>query len=66
MDTSSRHSYRYRKPASGLTGLAHFFGVLAIILMLVWLLHFRGSIEYDSQDPASVFNVCHYYLAFYC
>ncbi|EXC05044.1 putative transmembrane ascorbate ferrireductase 3 [Morus notabilis] len=53
----SRFSYTYRRPAFGLTGFAHLFGILAIILMLVWLLHYRGNIDYDSENPDYVFNV---------
>ncbi|KAE9601051.1 hypothetical protein Lal_00023814 [Lupinus albus] len=37
--------------------LAHLFGILAIILLLVWLLHYREGIEYDSDNPLRVFNV---------
>ncbi|CAN0876801.1 Probable transmembrane ascorbate ferrireductase 3 [Linum grandiflorum] len=53
----------YRRSASGLTVGAHVFGILGIILMLVWLLHFREGIEYDSDNPARVFNV-HPFLMF--
>jgi cytochrome b-561 len=37
--------------------LANLFGIIAIILMLVWLLHYQGGIEYDSSNPLRVFNV---------
>ncbi|KAK7260577.1 hypothetical protein RIF29_26735 [Crotalaria pallida] len=37
--------------------LAHLFGLLAIILLLVWLLHYREGVEYDSDNPLRVFNV---------
>lgn len=47
----------YRRSASRLTVGAHLFGILAIVLLLVWLLHYRGGIEYDSDDPHRVFNV---------
>lgn len=47
----------YRRSASRLTIGAHLFGILAIILLLVWLLHYRDGIEYDSDDPQRVFNV---------
>lgn len=47
----------YRQSASRLTIFAHLFGILAFILMLVWLLHYREGIEYDSDDPNRVFNV---------
>ncbi|GAB2286383.1 hypothetical protein Dimus_020799 [Dionaea muscipula] len=46
-----------RQSASRITVVAHFFGILAIILMLVWLLHFCGDIDLDSDVPAHVFNV---------
>ncbi|EEF34855.1 probable transmembrane ascorbate ferrireductase 3 [Ricinus communis] len=49
--------YRHQRSASRLTVAAHLFGILAFILMLVWLLHFRGGIEYDSDDVNRVFNV---------
>ncbi|KAF5748050.1 transmembrane ascorbate ferrireductase 3 [Tripterygium wilfordii] len=47
----------YRVSASRITVVAHVFGILAFILMLVWLLHYRGGIEYDSDNPDRVFNV---------
>ncbi|KAJ6771786.1 CYTOCHROME B561-RELATED [Salix koriyanagi] len=47
----------YRQSASRLTVAAHLFGILAFILMLVWLLHYRGGIEYHSDSPDRVFNV---------
>ncbi|KDP38167.1 hypothetical protein JCGZ_04810 [Jatropha curcas] len=49
--------YRYRRSASRLTVVAHLFGILAFILMLIWLLRYRGGIEYDSYDADRVFNV---------
>ncbi|KAH7570825.1 hypothetical protein JRO89_XS05G0200100 [Xanthoceras sorbifolium] len=61
MDPDYRASYR--RSASRLTIAAHLFGILAIILMLVWLLHYRGGIEYDSDEPHRVFNV-HPFLMF--
>lgn len=48
---------RYKRTASGITALAHLLGVLAILLLLVWLLHFREGIHYDSGNPDRVFNV---------
>ncbi|CAN1137682.1 Probable transmembrane ascorbate ferrireductase 3 [Linum perenne] len=53
----------YKRSASRLTLGAHFFGILAIVLMLIWLLHFRQGIEYDSDNPSRVFNV-HPFLMF--
>ncbi|KAJ1387831.1 Cytochrome b561/ferric reductase transmembrane [Sesbania bispinosa] len=43
--------------AIGASILAHLFGVLAIILLLVWLLHYRDGIDYDSDNGSRVFNV---------
>ncbi|EOY01307.1 Cytochrome b561/ferric reductase transmembrane protein family, putative isoform 2 [Theobroma cacao] len=53
----------HRRSASRLTIVAHMFGILAFVLMLVWLLHYRGGIEYDSYDGYRVFNV-HPFLMF--
>ncbi|KAK8567403.1 hypothetical protein V6N13_105372 [Hibiscus sabdariffa] len=56
-------THNYRLSASRLTIFAHVFGILAFILMLVWLLHYRGGIEYDSYYGDRVFNV-HPFLMF--
>ncbi|XP_059281484.1 probable transmembrane ascorbate ferrireductase 3 isoform X2 [Lycium ferocissimum] len=50
-------TYRYYRPASRITILAHIFGVIAMILMLVWLLHYREGVDLDSYDPDKIFNV---------
>ncbi|XP_050233926.1 probable transmembrane ascorbate ferrireductase 3 [Mercurialis annua] len=50
-------SLPYKRSASRLTIAAHLFGVLALILMLIWLVHFRGGIEYGSYNVDRVFNV---------
>ncbi|GMI87484.1 hypothetical protein like AT1G14730 [Hibiscus trionum] len=55
--------HNYRRSASRLTIFAHVFGILSFILMLVWLLHYREGIEYDSYDGYRVFNV-HPFLMF--
>ncbi|KAG4908861.1 hypothetical protein JHK82_054895 [Glycine max] len=44
----------------GISGLAHLFGILAFILLLVWLLHYREGIDYDSDKGFRVFNVIFY------
>ncbi|XP_027343291.1 probable transmembrane ascorbate ferrireductase 3 [Abrus precatorius] len=46
------------------TAFAHLFGLLALILLLVWLLHYREGIEYDSDNPFRVFNV-HPFMMFF-
>ncbi|KAG5554119.1 hypothetical protein RHGRI_011855 [Rhododendron griersonianum] len=55
---------RYRRTASGITALAHLLGVLAVLLVVVWLLHFRGGIYYDSGNPDRVFNVHPFLMVF--
>lgn len=55
MDSTVRVSYQM--PASRLTVLAHFFGIVAVALLLVWLLHYRGGLNYGSDKPYRVFNV---------
>ncbi|KAL3830697.1 hypothetical protein ACJIZ3_019499 [Penstemon smallii] len=64
MDVIETHRYRYRRPASNVTYLAHLFGVIAIIFMLVWLLHYRGGIDLDSDHANRIFNV-HPFLMFF-
>ncbi|XP_051144973.1 probable transmembrane ascorbate ferrireductase 3 [Andrographis paniculata] len=59
-----KHRYRYARPASGVTVLAHLFGIIAIILLLVWLLHYREGIDLDSDNAYRVFNV-HPFLMFF-
>jgi hypothetical protein len=43
--------------------LAHLLFLTTAVLMLVWLLHYRGGINIQSEDPDQVFNV--YMLCFY-
>ncbi|CAI9785535.1 unnamed protein product [Fraxinus pennsylvanica] len=56
--------YRHQRAATQVSILAHFFGVIAIVLMLVWLLHYRGGLDLDSDDPNLIFNV-HPFLMFF-
>ncbi|KAF8378829.1 hypothetical protein HHK36_030178 [Tetracentron sinense] len=46
------------------TIVAHLLGVTAIILMLGWLLHYRGGIDLHSDNNDRVFNV-HPFLMFF-
>ncbi|RDY09804.1 putative transmembrane ascorbate ferrireductase 3, partial [Mucuna pruriens] len=50
--------------AYGTTAIAHLFGLIALILLLVWLLHYREGIEYDSDNALRVFNV-HPFMMFF-
>ncbi|KVH88780.1 cytochrome b561, eukaryote [Cynara cardunculus var. scolymus] len=52
------------RTASRITVSAHIFGILANILMLVWLLHYREGLDLDSANPYRVFNV-HPFLMFF-
>ncbi|KAL9259208.1 putative transmembrane ascorbate ferrireductase 3 [Drosera capensis] len=52
----------YRQSTSRITVVAHFFGGLPILLMLVWLLHFGGGIDLNS-DIYMFFDV-HPFLMF--
>lgn len=61
MDPSDRDMYR--RSASHLTILGHVFGVTTIILLLIWLLHYRGGLNLDSDYASRVFNV-HPFLMF--
>ncbi|CAM8935753.1 unnamed protein product [Rhodiola kirilowii] len=44
-------------PSSKLSMFAHFFGIIAIVLMLVWLLHYGKGLNLNSNDPGRIFNV---------
>ncbi|KAI3734138.1 hypothetical protein L6452_13601 [Arctium lappa] len=52
------------RTASRITVSAHIFGILANILMLVWLLHYREGLDLDSANPYRIFNV-HPFLMFF-
>jgi cytochrome b-561 len=43
--------------AIGISALAHLFGIISIILLLVWLVHYREGIDYDSDYGLRVFDV---------
>ncbi|KAI3817095.1 hypothetical protein L1987_10882 [Smallanthus sonchifolius] len=52
------------RTGSRITVAAHLFGILANILMLIWLLHYRQGLDLDSSNPYRVFNV-HPFLMFF-
>ncbi|KAF5443005.1 hypothetical protein F2P56_035602 [Juglans regia] len=54
----------YQGSASRVTIVAHLFGLLSLVLILVWLLHYQGGLEYDSNEAYRVFNV-HPFLMFF-
>ncbi|KAK9106509.1 hypothetical protein Syun_022520 [Stephania yunnanensis] len=47
-----------------MTMLAHLFAVIATILLLVWLLRFRGGINLESDDSDLVFNAHPFLMVF--
>ncbi|KAF8040101.1 hypothetical protein BT93_B2352 [Corymbia citriodora subsp. variegata] len=50
--------------ASRLTVVAHLSGVLSIVLMLIWLLHYREGMNYSSDNAFRVFNVHPFLMVF--
>ncbi|KAA8529859.1 hypothetical protein F0562_034534 [Nyssa sinensis] len=54
----------FQRKASRITVVAHLFGILALILLLVWLLHYREGLNLDSDNPLRIFNV-HPFLMFF-
>ncbi|KAL5217159.1 hypothetical protein ABZP36_017843 [Zizania latifolia] len=43
--------------AARVAALAHVLFLTTAVLMLVWLLHYRGGINIQSDDPEQIFNV---------
>ncbi|KAJ1293879.1 hypothetical protein BS78_01G103100 [Paspalum vaginatum] len=43
--------------ASRVAMFAHLLFLSTAVLMLVWLLHYRGGINIQSEDPEQIFNV---------
>ncbi|KAK7343683.1 hypothetical protein VNO77_12614 [Canavalia gladiata] len=39
------------------TFVVHFLGVAAIVLVLVWNIHFRGGLAWDSSNKGLIFNI---------
>ncbi|RLN39204.1 putative transmembrane ascorbate ferrireductase 3 [Panicum miliaceum] len=50
-------SHHHPIMASRVAMLAHVLFLATAVLMLVWLLHYRGGINIQSEDPEQVFNV---------
>ncbi|KAL6351505.1 hypothetical protein AAG906_040859 [Vitis piasezkii] len=62
MDATDR--VMFRRSTSGLTVLAHSFGILSLILLLFWLLHYRGGLNLESDISERIFNV-HPFMMFF-
>lgn len=54
--TSSKHAVTARPVAI----LAHLLGMVEIILVLVWVLHFEGGLEFKSENKKKILNVSIY------
>ena len=39
------------------TFVVHLLGIVLIILVLVWNIHFRGGLAWDSSNKSLIFNV---------
>ncbi|GJN23515.1 hypothetical protein PR202_gb11170 [Eleusine coracana subsp. coracana] len=50
-------NYHHSVVASRVAMLAHVLFLTTAVLMLVWLLHYRGGINIQSEDPEQIFNV---------
>jgi cytochrome b-561 len=50
-------SHHHSIVASRVAMVAHVLFLTTAVLMLVWLLHFRGGINIQSEDPEQIFNV---------
>ncbi|CAN6298022.1 unnamed protein product [Urochloa humidicola] len=50
-------SHHHSIMATRVSMLAHVLFLTTAVLMLVWLLHYRGGINIQSEDPEQIFNV---------
>ncbi|ONM08596.1 Cytochrome b561 [Zea mays] len=50
-------SHYHSMLASRVGMVAHVLFLTTAVLMLVWLLHYRGGINIQSEDPEQIFNV---------
>ncbi|XP_062213288.1 probable transmembrane ascorbate ferrireductase 3 [Phragmites australis] len=50
-------SYHHSVVVSRVAMLAHVLFLTTAVLMLVWLLHYRGGINIQSENPNQIFNV---------
>ncbi|XP_051148586.1 probable transmembrane ascorbate ferrireductase 3 [Andrographis paniculata] len=65
MDTSPEiQKIKSPAPAARAATAAHVLGVISIVLLLVWLLHYREGIRLDSPNAFRIFNV-HPFLMFF-
>ncbi|XP_030512459.1 probable transmembrane ascorbate ferrireductase 3 [Rhodamnia argentea] len=55
---------RYYRSASRLTVAAHLFGLLSVVLLLIWLLHYREGLNYYSGNAYRVFNIHPFLMVF--
>jgi cytochrome b-561 len=43
--------------ARHVTTAAHILALVVAILMIVWIVHYQGGANINSEDPTAVFNV---------
>jgi preprotein translocase subunit SecG len=43
--------------ARHVTTAAHILALIVAILMIVWIVHYQGGANINSEDPNAVFNV---------
>ncbi|KAI4351758.1 hypothetical protein L6164_006080 [Bauhinia variegata] len=44
-------------PAFPFTFVVHFLGIVGIVLVLVWNIHFRGGFAWESSNKSLIFNI---------
>lgn len=47
-----------RVAAIPFTFVVHLLAVAGIVMVLVWNIHFRGGLAWESSNKALIFNVC--------
>ncbi|QHO01864.1 Transmembrane ascorbate ferrireductase [Arachis hypogaea] len=53
-------------PALPFTFVAHLLAVAAIVMVLLWNIHFRGGLAWEATNKNLIFNVCFlFHLALY-
>ncbi|XLT62300.1 hypothetical protein HN873_018824 [Arachis hypogaea] len=48
----------FRVPALPFTFVAHLPAVAAIVMVLLWNIHFRGGLAWEATNKNLIFNVC--------
>ena len=59
-------SSKYAVTARPVSILAHLLGMVVIILVLVWVLHFEGGLTFKSENKKKILNVNIYIYIYIC